>query len=95
MQRFTYLRKYQTINRRNPLPYFVKKAIDINFIFRKKMIKKFEKKNIFVQKKTFKIIKKHHIGVPIAKLYKLVISEQKTLFYKILKDKNQIDLLSF
>lgn len=59
------------------------------------MIKKFEKKNIFVQKKTFKIIKKHHIGVPIAKLYKLVISEQKTLFYKILKDKNQIDLLSF
>ncbi len=82
MQRFTYLRKYQTINRRNPLLYFVKKAIDINFIFRKKMIKKFEKKNIFVQKKTFKIIKKHHIGVPIAKLYKLVISEQKHYFIK-------------
>ncbi|GAQ50030.1 hypothetical protein FPK15_contig00088-0003 [Flavobacterium psychrophilum] len=76
------------------MPYFVKKAIDINFIFRKKMIKKFEKK-IFLFKKNSKIIKKHHIGVPIAKLYKLVISEQKTLFYKILKDKNQIDLLSF
>ncbi len=57
MQRFTYLRKYQTINRRNPLLYFVKKAIDINFIFRKKMIKKFEKKNIFVQKKPLRLSK--------------------------------------
>ena len=35
------------------------------------------------------------IGKPIKSYYKLVISKQTTLFYKIIENKKQIDLLVF
>lgn len=67
------------------------------FILRKWNIDEVEKFSILVYDYIDCLNKNPTIGVFISKysVYSIVISKQTTLFYRILEDKNQIDLILF
>jgi len=68
---------------------------EIDFIYLKWNDKEVEKFVLLVDENLKRLSINPYIGVPIKSIFRIVISIQTTLFYKVIENEKRIDLLIF
>ena len=68
---------------------------EIDFIYLKWNYKEVEKFILLVNENLFRLSINPFIGIPIKTIFRIVISKQTTLYYKVVIAENRIDLLFF
>lgn len=68
---------------------------EIDFIFLKWNDKEVEKFILLVDENLKRLSINPNIGIPVNTIFRIVISKQTTLFYKVIENEKRIDLLFF
>ena len=68
---------------------------EVDFIYLKWNDKEVEKFVLLVDENLKRLSINPSIGVPIKSIFRIVISKQTTLFYKVIENEKRIDLLIF
>ncbi len=68
---------------------------EIDFIFLKWNDKEVEKFILLVDENLKRLSINPYIGIPVRSIFRIVISQQTTLFYKVIENEKRIDLLIF